>query len=127
MSVNSYVPGTCNIGRGEVRRRQFVAIVGLALSISTLLGFIATNAPANARLAIFVPLTVTFIGWVQSRKKFCFAYGLLGTFNFGKLGDLSKVADKASKAADRKMAFKILGQAVLYAAITTLLVVVLPF
>jgi hypothetical protein len=126
VSANSYVPGTCNIGRGEVRRRQFVAIVGLALSISTLLGFIATNAPANARLAIFVPLTVTFIGWVQSRKKFCLAYGLMGTFNFGKLGDLSKVADKASKAADRKMALKILGQAVLYAAITTLVVVVLP-
>ena len=126
MSANSYVPGTCNIGRGEVRRRQFVAIVGLALSISTLLGFIATSAPASARLAIFVPLTVTFIGWVQSRKKFCLAYGLMGTFNFGKLGDLSKVADKASKAADRKMALKILGQAVLYAAITTLVVVVLP-
>lgn len=126
MSVNSYVPGTCNIGNGEVRRRQIVAIIGLALSISTLLGFIATNAPAGARLTIFVPLTVTFIGWVQSRKKFCLAYGLMGTFNFGKLGDLSKVADKASKAADRKMAFKILGEAVLYAAITTLVVVALP-
>jgi len=50
----------------------------------------------------------------------------MGTFNFGKLGDLSKVADKASKAADRKMAFKILGEAVLYAAITTLVVVALP-
>lgn len=126
MSANSYVPGTCNIGNGEVRRRQIVAVIGLALSISTLLGFIATNAPASARLTIFFPLAITFIGWVQSRKKFCLAYGLMGTFNFGKLGDLSKVADKASKAADRKMAFKILAEVVLYAAVTTLVIVALP-
>jgi hypothetical protein len=50
----------------------------------------------------------------------------MGTFNFGKLGELSKVADKASKAADRKMALKILGEAALYAVITTLVVVALP-
>ena len=126
MSANSYVPGTCNIGTGEVRRRQIVAVIGLALSISTFLGFIATNAPASARLIIFVPLTVTFVGWVQSRKKFCLAYGLMGTFNFGKLGDLSKVADKASKTADRKTAIKILAEALLYAAVMTLAVVALP-
>lgn len=126
MSANSYVPGTCNIGNGEVRRRQIVAVIGLVLSISTFLGFIATNAPANARLTIFFPLTITFIGWVQSRKKFCLAYGLMGTFNFGKLGDLSRVADPASKAADRKMALKILAEVALYAAVVTLLVVALP-
>ena len=126
MSANSYVPGTCNIGNGEVRRRQMVAVIGLVLSISTFLGFIATNAPASARLTIFLPLAITFIGWVQSRKKFCLAYGLMGTFNFGKLGDLSRVADPISKAADRKMALKILAEVVLYAAVVTLLVVGLP-
>ena len=103
-----------------------VAVIGLVLSISTFLGFIATNAPASARLTIFLPLAITFIGWVQSRKKFCLAYGLMGTFNFGKLGDLSRVADPISKAADRKMALKILAEVVLYAAVVTLLVVGLP-
>lgn len=126
MSTNSYVAGSCNIGKGEVRRRQIVALIGLALSILTLLGFIATGAPASARTSIFVPFAVMFIGWVQSRKKFCLAYGFMGTFNFGKLGDISRVADKASKAADRKTAIKILAEALLYAAIATAVVAAVP-
>ena len=126
MSSSSYVAGSCNIGKGEVRRRQIVALIGLALSILTLLGFIATSAPAPARISIFVPFAVMFIGWVQSRNKFCLAYGFMGTFNFGKLGDISRVADKASKAADRKTAITILAKALLYAAIATAIVAVLP-
>ena len=30
-----YIPGTCNIGAGEVKRRQFVAAVGFLLFISS--------------------------------------------------------------------------------------------
>lgn len=126
MSTNSYVAGSCNIGKGEIRRRQVVALIGLALSLSTFLGFIATSASTSARISIFIPFAVTFIGWVQSRKKFCLAYGFMGTFNFGKLGDISRVADKASKAADRKTAIKILAEALLYAAIATAVVAVIP-
>jgi hypothetical protein len=126
VSTNSYVAGSCNIGKGEIRRRQVVALIGLALSLSTFLGFIATSASTSARISIFIPFAVTFIGWVQSRKKFCLAYGFMGTFNFGKLGDLSRVADKASKAADRKTAIKILAEALLYAAIATAVVAVIP-
>jgi len=126
VSSNSYIAGSCNIGKGEIRRRQIVALIGLTLSILSLVGFIATSAPSTARISIFAPLTVMFIGWIQSRKKFCLAYGLMGTFNFGKLGDMARVADQASKAADRKTALKILAQAMLYSAITTAVVVVLP-
>jgi hypothetical protein len=126
LSTNSYVAGSCNIGKGEIRRRQVVALIGLALSLSTFLGFIATSASTSARISIFIPFAVTFIGWVQSRKKFCLAYGFMGTFNFGKLGDISRVADKASKAADRKTAIKILAEALLYAAIATAVVAVIP-
>lgn len=126
MSSNSYIAGSCNIGKGEIRRRQIVALIGLTLSILSLVGFIATSAQSSARISIFAPLAVTFIGWVQSRKKFCLAYGFMGTFNFGKLGDIARVADPASKAADRKTALKILGEALFYAAITTAVVAVLP-
>jgi hypothetical protein len=126
VSSNSYVAGSCTIGKGEIRRRQVVALIGLALSLLTLIGFISTSASASARISIFAPLAVTFIGWVQSRKKFCLAYGFMGTFNFGKLGDISRVADKASKSADRKTALKILVEALLYAAIATALVAALP-
>ena len=126
MSTADYIPGACNIGKGEIRRRQIVALIGLALSISSLITLISTNAPRGARLGIFVPLAVASIGWVQSRKKFCLAYGFMGTFNFGKLGQLSRVADSASRAADRKTALSILLQAGAYAAVVTEIIYLLP-
>ena len=126
MSADTYIPGTCNIGKGEVRRRQVVAVIGAALSVFTLAGLISTNAAPSARLGIFIPLSVASIGWVQSRKKFCLAYGFMGTSNFGKLGELSKVADKSALAADRKTAFSILGQSLSLAGILTLIVYLLP-
>ena len=126
MSTADYIPGACNIGKGEIRRRQVVALIGLALSVATLVTLISTDAARGARLTIFIPLAVASIGWVQSRKKFCLAYGFMGTFNFGKLGQLSRVADSASRAADRKTALGILLQAGAYAAIVTAIIYALP-
>ena len=127
MTTADYVPGSCNIGTGEIRRRQFVALIGLVLSISSLTTLILTSAPRGARLGIFIPLAVASIGWVQSRKKFCLAYGFAGTFNFGKLGQLSRVEDSASRAADRKTALNILFQASAYAAVATAIIYAIPF
>jgi hypothetical protein len=126
VSTAEYIPGSCNIGKGEIRQRQIVALIGLAISISSLIALISTSAPRGARLGIFIPLAVASIGWVQSRKKFCLAYGFMGTFNFGKLGQLSKVSDSASRAADRKTALSILFQAGAYAVIATAIIYVLP-
>ena len=127
MSSSQYIPGTCNIGSGEIRRRKVVAIIGLMLSISSFVTLLMSGAPRNARYGIFVPLMIASVGWVQSRSKFCLAYGFAGTFNMGKLGDISRVADKASKAADRKTAITILLKSTALAAALTLLVVLLPF
>lgn len=124
--TDQYIAGTCNIGKNEIRQRQVVALIGLFLSLSSLVGFITTGASASVRLGIFLPLSVFSIGWVQSRKKFCLAYGFLGTFNFGKLGRVSRVSDKASLAADRKTALSILLQSLGLAAILTLAVYLLP-
>jgi hypothetical protein len=50
----------------------------------------------------------------------------MGTFNFGKLGQLSKVSDKDALAADRKTALTILIQSLTLAAVLTLIVYLLP-
>ena len=126
MAQVDYIPGTCNIGGDELRSRRIVAAVGLVLSLSALIIFIATDVSQSARLGIFIPLLVMSIGWVQSRKKFCLAYGFAGTFNFGKLGQLSRVSDPIARAADRRTALMILAQSTLYAAVLTALVVALP-
>ena len=126
MAQADYIPGTCNIGGDELRSRRIVAAVGLILSLSTLITFITTGVSQSARIGIFIPLLVMSIGWVQSRKKFCLAYGFAGTFNFGKLGHVSRVADPIARAADRRTALKIVAQSALYAVVLTALVVALP-
>lgn len=126
MSSDQYVAGSCNIGTGEIRRRQLVAIIGTVLSVITLIGFISTSAEPSLRLGIFIPLSVASIGWVQSRRKFCLAYGFMGVLNFGKLGNISRVTDRASLTADRKTAFSILAQSLVISAGLTVLVYLLP-
>jgi len=121
-----YIPGTCNIGAGEIRQRKFVAAVGLLLFIATSIFLFAVDAPRTTRLVLFFPLVVASIGWVQSRKKFCLAYGFMGTFNFGKVGQMSKVSDKDALRADRVTALTILAQSLLYAVLITALMYLLP-
>jgi len=122
-----YIPGSCNIGKGEVRRRQLVALVGLFFAISTLLTLNTIDAPTEVRLGIFFPLLVASVGFVQSRSKFCLAYGFAGTFNMGKLGDIKRVASKEDRAADRKTALVILGKSFVLAALATAVVLVIQF
>jgi len=123
-----YIPGVCNIGKGEIRRRQSVAVLGLFFSITTILTFHSVDVPTTIRfLVIFFPLMVASVGFIQSRSKFCLAYGFAGTFNIGKLGDIKRVASKEDRAADRATALKILGKSFLLAFVATAVVLVLPF
>ena len=124
--TTEYIPGTCNIGSGEIRQRQFVAAIGSVLFVAASIFLFVVDASRSTRLSLFFPLVVASIGWVQSRKKFCLAYGFMGTFNFGKLGQLSKVSDKGALRADRITALKILAQSLFYAALVTAVMYSLP-
>ena len=121
-----YIAGSCNIGKGEIRRRQIVAFIGLILIISTTAGLIGSDSAKSARLGVFIPALIFAIGFIQSRRKFCLAYGLMGTFNFGRLGKLSKVATPEDRKADRKTAISILVQALALALTITLIIYLFP-
>jgi hypothetical protein len=97
-----YVSGSCNIGKGEIRRRQAVALIGLILTITTTFGVLTTDSVKSARLAVFIPALIFAIGFIQSRRKFCLAFGLMGTFNFKSLGNLSRVASPEDRRRDRR-------------------------
>ena len=127
MSSSTYIPGTCNLGANEIRQRKLVGLVGLFFSISSLIGLMSIGAAREARLGIFLPLMVASVGVVQVRSKFCLAYGFAGTFNFGKLGDISSVSDPINRSADRVAAVKVLLKSFLLASIATMVVFVLPF
>jgi len=125
MSQSEYVPGTCNIGPAEIRRRRIVMWLGCVLSIVTLASFAQNSSSRADRLSIILPAFVFSIGFVQSRKKFCLAFGFMGAFNFGKVGAITKVLTPDQRSADRKTALVLLGQAAALTAIITAVTVLL--
>jgi len=125
-SDSSYIAGTCNIGPSEIKRRQTVAALGFVLTILSAVLLVHGHATRTTRLSAFIPAMVFSVGWVQSRRKFCLAFGLMGTFNFGKAGQLSKVQSPEDLAADRATALSILRQAFILAFAITGLIVLLP-
>ncbi len=123
---SEYIPGTCNIGKGEIRQRQIVALFGIFLTIFSATALLATDQSRTSRLSLFVPALVFSIGFVQSRSKFCLAYGLAGTFNFERLGKITKVQSAEDRKADRKTAIVILLKSAALAAIITAVFFALP-
>ena len=103
-----------------------VAIFGAVLTIITALTLISTDQSKSARLSIFLPAAIFSIGFIQSRSKFCLAYGLAGTFNLGKLGQVSKVGSLQDRKADRKTAVLILLKSLALAAVITVVFYALP-
>jgi hypothetical protein len=125
--MSQYVPGACNIGSREILRRRVVGIAALVFAmVSGYTLLTADELARTARLGIFFPLLVSAIGFIQARNKFCLAYGLAGTFNFGKIGDMERVFDAESKKSDRRKAISILIQAALIAGFATALFLSLP-
>ena len=121
-----YIPGSCNIGIREIRRRQLVGGIGLFLTISTILGFYHQHASQIARLTTFLPALVMSIGYLQARKHFCLAFGLSGLFNFGVLGKPTRVISEEDRKIDRAAAIRLLLQAVALAAAVTVFAFLLP-
>ena len=119
---DQYIPGSCNIGQSEIRRRQLIAVIGAISTISGAIHMFNNYASRTPRLALFIPAMVFSAGWVQSRKKFCLAYGFMGVFNFGKAGKAQKVRSDEEKKADFATAKNLLSHIlVLTLAITGLL------
>jgi len=123
---SEYIPGVCNLGKSEIRQRQVVALFGIFLTVSTVTTLLATDQSRTSRLSIFIPALVFSIGFVQSRSKFCLAYGLAGTFNFERLGKITKVQSAEDRKADRKTAIAILLKSAALAALITAVFFVSP-
>lgn len=126
LKTPEYQPGSCNIGGPEIRRRKKSAIIGAIFSIAFYIFVLSIHAPKGVRALIFFPLVLATIGWCQSRRKFCLAYGLSGVFNFGNLGEVSRVQDPAQRSADRAQALKMLAQATVVAVMLALLLTFFP-
>ena len=121
MSTAQYQAGVCNIGGAEVKRRKQVAKIGATFFLVTAAYLILTGADSRSAAFALIPAMLASVGYVQSRKKFCFAFGLMGTFNFAEAGKMSKVVTKEELSADRRMALSIIAQSIGLALFTTIL------
>ena len=120
-----YVAGSCNIGPSEIHRRYQVAITGGVLYTILAIALIASNQGTTTRLIAFAPAMLASVGYIQARNRFCFAYGLMGVFNFDQAGDVKKVKDPVALKADRTAALKIILKSLFSASILTALVILL--
>lgn len=121
--MSEYQAGVCNIGPSEIKKRQRVAVIGYAVALAI---FIAMNfLDSSLSVALFfIAAFVGSVGFVQSRKKFCLAFGLAGTFNVSET--MKKVINPEDLKADRKTALTILGQSALSALVITAIFVAVP-
>ncbi|HEU0244484.1 MAG TPA: hypothetical protein VFQ75_11295 [Candidatus Limnocylindrales bacterium] len=103
-----YVPGVCNIGAWEIRRRRAFAVVGFVAALALFALLVAVGAPAWSRLLVFVPLAGGVFSWLQARRRFCAGFAVAGVFNFadgdqGRQSVESADARRADLAAVRRM------------------------
>lgn len=123
--MSNYQAGACNIGPSEIKRRRQGALVGAVLFAITTILFVVTNASTSTRLVTFIPALLFAVGMIQSKRRFCVAYGFMGVFSFEKLGDTKKVTVNQDLKADKKYAVKLLLQSVAIAIVLTVLVILL--
>ena len=123
--MSEYISGACNIGPAEIKRRKQGAYLGGALYLIVSISLNASDASKSARLWVFLPAALFAVGYIQSKRKFCVAYGFLGIFNFEKLGKTTKIKVNQELKADRKYAIKLSVQALLLAIILTLLTILI--
>lgn len=123
--MSNYQAGACNIGPSEIKRRRQGALVGAVLYAVTTILFVITDASTSTRLVTFMPALLFAVGMIQSKRRFCVAYGFMGVFSFEKLGNTKKVTVNQDLKADKKYAVKLLLQSVAIAIVLTALVVLL--
>ena len=123
-TIDEYIPGQCNIGPAEIRKRNRIGFIGLALMIAFITIAEVFQFTQGWKLLLFAPTTYALSGFIQARHKFCFMFGYFGVFRMS--GKRTRVIDPVQLRQDRIKAFKIIGQIVLGSVIITLLYYFLP-
>jgi ferric-dicitrate binding protein FerR (iron transport regulator) len=124
---HEYAAGACNIGPWEIRRRRAFAIAAFAAAAVLFGVLVVVGAPQWARLLVLLPLWGGFFSWLQARRRFCAAYAMRGTSNFGDThATMQAVSDAAARKADIAAVRRMTRDSLLLALPVTALLVLLP-
>jgi len=98
---DDYVPGVCNIGPWEIRRRRSFAIIAFAIGLVGFALLVASGAPAIVRLVLLFPFWGGALSWLQARRRFCAGFAMASLSNFGdEEASRQQVADAAAHHQD---------------------------
>jgi hypothetical protein len=107
-----YIPGVCNIGDAEIRKRRRIGWTWLATTIALFAVFMVPGVPHGWRLILIPTSIISATGFLQAHMHFCAYFAALGIFNFGD--DFSKkdtVQQAEFRAKDRRKALQIIAYA----------------
>lgn len=113
MAKDKYIPGVCNIGPQEIKRRAKDGWVALIATLVIWALFTWLGTPRIWRLTLFFPAAMAAIGFLQAKMHFCVAFALGNLFNFGEIGKTDTVTQAEDRAQDRKKAWTMISFAVL--------------
>jgi hypothetical protein len=100
-----YIPGVCNIGPAEIRRRRQSGWIGSGAAILLWGAFWIFRVPAPWRLSLFFPAMIGATGFLQAAFHFCAGFGMRGVFNFGaQVGKTDTVEQAEFRLKDRSKA-----------------------
>ena len=113
----------CNIGGREISKRLWIGIAALIACMVIETGFVLTEASRWWRLLLLPLLYTSIVGFLQAHTTVCVRHAVRGTRNMGD-GD-EAVGDEAERSALRGRGLVIIAQAVVGAAIITVILILL--
>ncbi len=105
---NQYIPGVCNIGPQEIRRRKQAGWMGLLTTVTLWAVFIWFDVSPLWRLTLFIPAMMAAIGFQQAYMRFCVYYGFARVFNFEEIGKTSSTQQAGFQDKDGRKAWQII-------------------
>lgn len=120
---NKYVPGVCNIGTQEIKRRKQVGWIGLIATVVLWALFIRLDLTSVWQLILFFPAMMSAIGFMQAYMHFCAYFGFASLFNFSDLGKTDTVEQAEFRVKDRRRAWQI----IIYSILVSLVVMLIAY
>ena len=113
---DKYIPGVCNIGPEEIKKRKQAGWIGLVATVLLWAVFIWFDVAVPWRLLLFFPAMMSATGFLQAYMHFCAYFGFGSLFNFGDVGKTDSVSQAELRAKDRRKAWQIIIYSVLVGA-----------
>jgi len=122
-----YIPGMCNIGPAERRRRRLGGIAGAVATILILVGLILIDAPVLWRLILIIPAAGAATGFLQDALHFCVGFGMKGIYNvINSAGVVDNVELEEFRLKDKRKAQMIVIWSGVIGVIVALLSLLIP-